>query len=221
MIWRALTHNFGWKLASLLISVILWFAIVGEPALVTTHTTPILYQNLPPDLVVGADAVDAVRIELRGPASKLTGSNLSDLAVMLNLADVGGPGERTFTLSDGDVHLPQGVTFLRAVPSQLRLRFARLLTKDVAVHVHIAAPPPAGYQVVREEVTPAQLRIAGPQQRVEETASAQTDAIDLSGATETTEYRVNTFVADPQVRLTSSPQVTVKVIIEKKGDTQQ
>jgi len=74
--------------------------------------------------------------------------------------------------------------------------------------------------VVREEVTPGQLRIAGPQQRVEQTASAQTDAIDLSGATETTEYRVNTFVADPQVRLTSSPQVTVRVIIEKKGDTQ-
>ncbi len=218
MIWRALTHNFGWKLTSVVISVVLWFAIAGERALVTTHSAPILYQNLSPDLLIGADAVDTVRIELRGPASKLTTSSLSDLAVMLDLADVGGPGERTFTLSNADLHLPQGVTFLRAVPSQLRLRFARLSTKDVAVQVHIAALPPPGYQIVREEVTPSQLRIAGPQPRVDQTTGAQTDAIDLSGVTETAEYRVNTFVADPQVRLTSSALVTVKVIIEKKGD---
>jgi hypothetical protein len=219
MIWRALTDNLIWKLGSLMISIVLWFAVVGEPALVTTHTAPILYQNLPPQLLIGADALDAVRIELRGPASKLTTSNLSDLAVMLNLADVGGPGERTFTLSDGDLHLPQGVTFLRAVPSQLRLRFARMMTKDVPVQVRISTPPPPGYRVVLQEATPSQMRIAGPEQRIEQTASAQTDAIDLSGITSTSVYRVNTFVTDPQVRFASSPEVTVKVVIQKIGDT--
>jgi len=219
MNWPNATHNLGWKLASLLISVVMWFAIVGEPALVTNHTTPILYQNLSPDRLVGLDALDSVRIELRGPASRLTSASLSDLAVMVNLADVGGPGERTFTLSDDNLHLPQGVTFMRAVPSQLRLRFARMLTKDVAVQIHIAAPPPSGYQVVGQEVTPNQLTIVGPQQRVEQTTIAQTDAIDLSNATETAEYRVNTFIADPQVRFTTPALVTVKVIIEKKGDT--
>jgi len=216
--WRLLTRNFGWKLGALALSVVLWFSVVGEPEMVTTHTTPILYQNLPPGLLIGSDALDNVRVELRGSAGKLTASNLSDLALILDLSNVGGAGERTFTLSDDDLHLPQGVTFLRAVPSQLRLRFARLLEKDVPVKIRIAEQPPRGYHILSEEVTPAQLRIAGPQPRVEQTQDAQTDAIDLNGVTQTAEYRVNAFVSDPQVRLESPPLVTVRIVIEKSGD---
>ena len=214
-ILRAATHNFGWKLGSLLISAMLWLAIVGEPELVTTHTAPIVYKGLPQDLLIGSDALDGVRVELRGPSSKLTASNLSDLAVLLDLSGIGGPGERTFTLSDSDLHLPQGITFLRAVPSQLRLRFTRLQTKDVPIRVRIAEPPPAGYRVARQEARPVQLRVAGPERRVEQTTTAETDAIDLSDVRQSSEFHVSAFVADPQVRLESSPLVTVKVTIEK------
>jgi hypothetical protein len=46
-------------------------------------------------------------------------------------------------------------------------------------------------------------------------ASAETDAIDLSGITANTDIKVNAFIADPQVRFEVSPVVTVKVVIEK------
>ena len=213
--WRALTRNLGWKLGALLLSVVLWFAIVGEPTLVTIHSVPILYRNLPPDLLMGQDAPDAVRAELRGSSSRLTSSNLADIAVLLDLSSIGGPGERTFTLADSDLHLPQGVTFLRVVPSQLRLRFARLQAKDVPVQIRIAAPPPAGYRVVRQEVTPEQLRIAGPEPRVQLARAADTDGIDLSAVTRTSAFHVNAFVTDPQIRFETSPVVTVTITIEK------
>jgi len=216
--WRSLTRNFWWKLGSLALAVVLWVAIVGEPVLVTTHSVPILYRNLPPNLLIGSDALDSVRVELRGPSGKLTATNLSDLAVMLDLSSVSGPGERTFTLSDHDLRLPEGVIFLRAVPSQLRIRFARLETKDVPVQVRIAAPPPKGYRVTRQEVAPAVLRIAGPQLRVQQTNSAETDAIDLSAITQTSQFHVSAFLADPQVRLESAPSVNVTVTIEKAGN---
>src|SRR5271154_244065 len=131
MIWRALTNNFLWKIGSLLMALVLWYAIVGERELVSTRAVPILYKNLPKELLIGVNAVDSVRVELRGPSSKLTSGAVSDLAVVLDLSSVSGPGERTFTIADGDLHLPQGLTFLRAMPSQLRLQFARLTTKDV------------------------------------------------------------------------------------------
>jgi hypothetical protein len=215
--WRLITHNFGWKLGSLVLAVALWFAIVGEPELVTTHAVPILYKNLSPDILIGSDAIDVVRLELRGPSGRLSTGSLSDLAVTLDLASVSGAGERTFTLSDSDLHLPTGVTFVRAIPSQLRLRFGRRITRDVPVQVRFAAPPPSGYEVVRQEVVPEVLRISGPEHRVEAVQSAQTDAIDLSRITQGAEMRVTTFVADPQVWLESSPTVTVKLTIEKNG----
>jgi YbbR domain-containing protein len=212
---RLVTRNFGWKLGSLTLAVLLWFAILGEPELVTTHTAPILYKNLPQGLLIGIDALDQVRVELRGPSGKLSPDRMAELAVLLDLSVVKGPGERTFTLSDADFHLPQGVTFLRSVPSQLRVRFSRNVSREVPVNVRIYAPPPAGYRVVRQETVPDKLRIAGPEGRVASVPGADTDAIDLSGVTESREIKVNAFLSDPQVRFEISPLVTVKLTIEK------
>jgi hypothetical protein len=213
---KLITHNLGWKLGSLTLALLLWFAILGEPELVTTHTAPILYKNLPPGLLIGPDALDQVRVELRGPSGKLSPDLLSEMAVLLDLNDVKGPGERTFTLSDADFHLPQGVSFLRSVPSQLRVRFAKLLSREVPVNIRIYAPPAAGYRIVSQQAVPDRLRIAGPEGRVASIVSAETDAIDLSSITANTEIKANAFISDPQVRFEVSPVVTVKVIVEKK-----
>jgi hypothetical protein len=216
-IWRRFTHNFGWKLGALALAILLWVATVGEQELVTTHAVPILYRDLPGDLLVGSDALDVVRVELRGPASKLTTASLADLAVTLNLSDVNSPGQRTFTLSSSDFHVAPGVTFLRAVPSQLRINFPRRVSKDVPVEIQIGAQPATGYRVVSQDVVPRTVRIVGPEGRVGAIAGAQTDAIDLSSATATTEIRVNAFVSDPQVWMETPSLVTVRVGIDKNG----
>ena len=121
---RGLVRNWYWKLGALALSVMLWFATVGEPELVTTRAVPILYKDLQPDLMVGPDTPDNVRIELRGPASKITPSSLSDLAILLDVSDVRAAGQKSFAISGADLHLPQGVTFMRAVPAQLRVHIA-------------------------------------------------------------------------------------------------
>ena len=215
MAW--ITRNFLWKLGALAVSAVLWFVIVGQPELVTTRTVPILYKNLPPDLLIGQSAEDAVHVELRGPSGRLGGSELAEVAVMLDLASVASPGERTFTLSESDLHLPDGITFLRAVPSQLRVRFARKKSREVPVEARFGTPLPEGYQLVKSEIVPQTLKIGGPEGRVDAIMSAQTDAIDLAGVTNSEEVRVNTFVQDPQVWLESAPAVRVKLTIEKRA----
>lgn len=214
--WRRLWHNAGWKLGSLGVSILLWFAVVGEPELATVHNVPILYKNLPQSLLIGSNAVDAVRVELRGPASRLSNASLADVAFMIDLSSVDGPGERTYTLSESDIHLPDGVTFLRSIPSQLRLRFARVKSKQVPVEIRFGSPIGSGYRIVGETITPHMVHISGPENRVDTVSSAQTDAIDLGGVTQSAEIKVNTFVSDPQVWLDSSPVVTVRLTVEKQ-----
>src|SRR6185503_18654271 len=130
---------------------------------------------------------------MRGPSGKLSPSSLSDAAFRLDLSPVNAPGERTFTLSSANLNLPSGVTFLRAAPSQLHLAFDRNMGKDVPVEIRFAGTPPAGFQIVSREVSPATLRIAGPEQRVKRIAVASTDAIDVGASTADTTLRVNTF----------------------------
>jgi YbbR domain-containing protein len=217
MSWRWLTHNLGWKLGALVLAILLWLTTADEPALVTTHAVPVLYKDLAPDLLIGSDAADVVRVELRGPANKLSPASLGDLTILLDLSGARGPGQRTVTLSGSDLHLPERVTFLRAVPSQLRLTLARRVSKLVGVEILIGAPPPPGYRVARQTVTPDKIAIMGPEQRVAAITGAQTDAIDLSAATTSTEIHTNIFVTDSQVSLEASPIVRVRFDIEKIG----
>jgi hypothetical protein len=138
MIWHRVTHNFWWKLVSVLLAILLWYAVEGEPELVTSRALPLYFERLPADLLLTAEAPSSVRVEMRGPSGKLSPSSLSDAAFRLDLSPVNAPGERTFTLSSANLNLPSGVTFLRAAPSQPHLAFDRNLGKDVPVEIRFA-----------------------------------------------------------------------------------
>jgi len=212
---RWMPRNLGSKFGALALAVLLWIAIFGEPDLVTTHTAPVLYQNLRSGLLVTGNAPESVHIELRGPTRRLTVASLSDTVALLDLADVNGPGERTFTISAANLDLPRGVTFLRAVPSQFRLDFARLLTRDVPVRIRFSGELPKGLRLAEQRVFPEKLKIAGSENRVLSVQDVETDSVDLKSVKESGDFLVNAFVADPQVRFESSPMVTVSLTIEK------
>lgn len=217
-LWRRLTHNFGFKLVSLALSIVLWYVVVGEPELVTIQSVPLLYRNLPRQLILLSDAPSDVRVELRGPSGRLTRSTLLDVFAALDLAGVSGPGTQTFTLSEADFNLPQGVSFLRAVPSQVSLSFDGILTKTVPVLIRLTGAVPQGYRLTGSTVQPSTLNVSGPQLRVSGIQSAQTDLVSLNGLTKTTDVKVNAFVAEARVQFESPPVVTVHLIIEKTED---
>jgi hypothetical protein len=134
---------------------------------------------------------------------------------VLNLGSVVRPGEQTFTLDQSIVNLPAGIILVRAVPSQLRLRFERHLDRKVTVEPRFEGPPPTGYRVAELEVVPQDLRVAGPESRVQLVSSVPTDAIDLSGTVGKGEFRVSAYVSDPQVRFDGPSGVVVRVMLEK------
>lgn len=209
------THNLQWKLLSLLIAFGLWAIVVREPELVTSQSAPVFFKDLPKDLEIGSEVPDRVHLEIRGPAGKLTPASLADTAILLDLSSVRTAGERTFTVSGPSLNLPRGVTFLRAIPSQLRLRFDRVLTKEVPVQVRIATPQPAGYTMIDQVIRPEKLKITGPENHVRQIESAQTDPIDLSGVVSNAEFHVHAYVSDPQVRFEGPSIVTLRVYVEK------
>jgi hypothetical protein len=218
MMRRWVPKNLGWKFGSLLLAVLLWLAFSATPDIVTTHTAPILYRNLAPSLLVTGDSPESIHIELRGPTGQLSAASLADTVALFDLASVSGPGERTFTISDANLNLPRNVSFLRAGPSQLRLRFARLLTRDVPVQIRFVGALPPGRQLVSKTSTPDTLRIAGSEAQVLSVENVETDAIDLSTVIKSGEYHVNAFVSNPQVRFESSPIVTVKLAVENTAN---
>jgi YbbR domain-containing protein len=208
-------ENMWWKLASLLLAIALWFTLILEPDLVTSASVPIFFRNLPKGLEFASQAPDRIVLEIRGPASKLIPDSLTDMAVQIDLAAVGKSGERTFTIDRSTISLPFGVTFIRAVPSQLKLQFDKQLTKLVPVRVRYEGSVPSGWRVAHEAVTPDSLRIIGPANKVDQIEFAETDPVDLEWKAGEKTSRVHVFAGDPQVRFESSPMVTVKAIVER------
>jgi YbbR domain-containing protein len=127
-VWRFLTNNLGWKLLSVFLAVLLWIAVEGEPELVTVQTVPVFYRNVEPSMALGSNPPGTVRVELRGPSDVLGPDNLSNIAVLLDVAGATEPGERVFPISRTNVTLPAGVNFVRADPPELKLHLDRAPT---------------------------------------------------------------------------------------------
>lgn len=208
---KRLFRDFWWKVLSVGIAFMLWFALVGDQERATTLMAPVEMKGIPPDLEISSDAPERVTLEVQGPSSKVRDLAETRVGVILDLSEVLQPGQRTFTIDTSNVLLPQGVRLNRAIPGQIRIRFERRLEKEVPIRVNYGAMPPEGYHVLSENVIPSMVMLEGPESRIIRVTEAETDPIDLSAVVGSKEYRVNLFVNDPFVRLVSTTSVTVRV----------
>lgn len=206
-------QNFGWKLLSLAVAVALWALVASEPELATFATVRPEYKNLPDEIEISSDPAGSVVLELRGPSGEL-GEGVRP-AVVLDMSGA-QPGERTFTIGDGNVKLARGVHLVRAIPSQVRFQFEERAARSVPIRVRFAGEGQKGYSVAHYAIVPERLRIIGPASHVARVTAAVTDPVDVSLASSSSEFRVNAFVEDSFVRFESSPQVTVNVTMKRK-----
>ena len=213
---RMLTENLGWKLVSLAIAAALWWVLAGESQIALSVPASVQYRNVPPDLELDTDTIDRLFLKVRGPATRITPNALSQTALVLDLGDAEGPGEQSFNITASNLTLPVGVSLIRVIPSQVRVRLEKRITKTVPVEVRFAGPPPRGYRVASHKVTPGSLRLVGPESRLQAVTSVQTDPVDLSSKLGDTEFRVNAALPDGHVRFENdAPTVAVSVSIQK------
>ena len=178
---------------------------------------PFSCKNLPRDLETRRLA-SPNRVQLGSPRpvrEDSPRSALADAAVLVDLSHMNIPGERTFTSRDASINLPTGVDLLRAVPSQLRLRFERLLAGTVPCRSALSRNRAPATSSPSSRSHPDHLRIQRSGKPRSADRSAQTDPIDFSSAVGRAEFRVHAYVSDPQVRFEGSPMVTVTVEVEK------
>ena len=214
--WTAIfTRNVGWKLLSLGAAVVLWISVASEPELATLHSVPVEYKGVPDDLEITSEFVENVVLETRGPAGRLRDMREARSAVVLDFSSVQQPGQRTFSIDPGNVSLPRGIQLVRVIPAQLRFRFERRIVRDVPVEARFTDPR-EGYAVASYQVVPAKLTITGPESSVERTTAVVTDRINISGVLSTSQFHVNSYLSEPQVRFQSPSQVDVRVVVKKK-----
>jgi YbbR domain-containing protein len=209
------THNIGWKLISLAAAFFIWMNIASEPELASILSAPVEYKNYPKDLEISSTIIDTVNVETRGPSGQLRDLSDSRIAAIVDFSSVKAPGERTITLTSAQLNLPRGIELIRVIPAQLRFRFERRASKTLKVEVPYSGQISPGLALTHTDIIPPTLTIAGPESRVAAVQRAVSDPFDLSQVTGNTEQKLSVYIAEPQVRFVSVPQVTVKIHVEK------
>jgi YbbR domain-containing protein len=208
-----LTRNLGWKLLSLAMAVALWIAVAREPELATSLSVPIQFKNMPDDLDFVSNVPDKVQLEVRGQSGRISRTDLADVGIILDLKEARA-GERTYTIQPSNAKLPSGVSFQRAIPSQITMRFERLVSREVRIHP-LYVKTPDGYRIRGEVIDPPKVRLRGPEDRLKNMEQVMTDPVDLTGVVSQREFHTHVNAGDPQIRLESAPVVTLKVTLEK------
>ena len=207
----ALRPNFWLKVAALAAAAAIWTFSVTEPEIERVLEAEPQYINVPDGLEIDPDQAHRVTVVIRGVRRKLDEIGAGPLNAELDLSEVGGTGEQTFTVTGASLNLPRGVEFVRAVPSQLHLRLEPRVRREVPVEPSFVGAPDSGYVLDSYTVIPPVLTVVGPHNRLSLLDAVTTDRIDLSGTAGAKSFQTAVFVTDPYVRFEGDAHVTVSV----------
>jgi diadenylate cyclase len=211
---RYVIANFGYKVISLALAIGLWWAISQDPIAEVSVAVPIEFHNIPANLDISSVDISQVQVRIRGPERLIHEMRAQDVHVEVDLTGV-KPGERTFDMSARQVRHPRDLEVQQIVPSQVRLDFDMILTREVEVRPRVLGTFAPGFHIEKVLTEPAHVSIRGPKQRVEALEAASTDPVDASGAMTASTFVTNAFVSDPLVQIVHPAPVRVTVIMQK------
>ncbi len=206
--------NLSFKLISLAIAVMLWWAVGRDQPIEIPMTVPLEFQHAPGNLEINSDYPFQAQVTLRGPERLLQNLRPSEVHAILNLRGA-GPGERTFDLTAQDIQVPHSVSVVQIVPSQFHISFDRSSTRSVEVQPRVIGTLLSGYDIASVTADPASITIVGPERRVQAIQSAMTDPVDATGVVGRATFTTHAYVADPLVRVQIAGPIRVTVNTEK------
>jgi YbbR domain-containing protein len=181
MISRRHLTLFILPLVSLLLSILLWYHVVGQKEREWTFSVPI-FVRVPSSDVSGWAMPEKVSVVLRGPQRIIDGMAPDDLLVRLVLAE-NQPGEFTRAVIPSMIAgKPGGVEIVRIEPAEVRIEIRPLIETRFKVAPVLRASPDGLFRpgaIVDLEPRFAELR--GTRQALKDITEIATEPIIVSG----------------------------------------
>jgi YbbR domain-containing protein len=206
-------------IASVALSLLLWYMVGAEERAEIILSVPLEYRNLQKgyEILAGSDMLTVVNVWVRGTAATIKNLQPHQVSAWIDLSNA-KPGDRIFELSSANVQVPYDFAVLRIAPTQVKLRIEEIVTRTIPVLPHFEGKPQEGMSVTSTVVTPPKVAIVGPRSAVESVKQAITDSIDLTGLNGESQHRVNVGVENTAVRLGDIKEVVVSLRVSEIED---
>ena len=209
------SRNWGLKLFSLLIAVILWAAVASESSSEIGMDVPLEYRNIPAHFEITDDRTNTVDVRLRGSSNLIKGITSKDVSTAVDLNGMKA-GEHTVRLTSQNVEAPFGAEVVRVEPTLVRVNLEPTLSATVPVSPTIEGEPAAGFRIANVLVNPANIVVEGPESRVRVLQAMSTLPIRIDGRQSTLLESIDLNVPDAHLQLRGSPVVSVRIEIRSQ-----
>lgn len=172
-----LRRNWGYKLVSVFLAVLLWLYVSSTMAGVQNSSTVALQaKGLPSNLVMTSRIPSTVSVKLQGSPSAAD----KDIVAYVDLSG-GSAGEKTYPVI---VAAPPNVTVLSVEPATVTISLDKLQEKTLPVSVVTSGNVGPGFEAGTPVVRPSSVTVFGPAKELGEIAQVFVQ-VDLGNATDT------------------------------------
>lgn len=176
-----LRNNRGLKIAAVIVSVVLWYAIRDATSFQMLVQDVRFDVRLDPGWGVLDRSVDEVDVLFRGSPGDIRYLTKEQVEIEIDLRGESQSGSQDVRISPRNVRSPRGTRPISVEPAEITLTLDREGESNVAVRADIVGAPPEGFEVESVICTPPQVRLFGPRGRIAGIQELKTGPIDLEG----------------------------------------
>ena len=209
--------NWGLKLFSLLLALILWTALIPPEKMFSEKNLTIsLYaQNIPQDKELVKKPPAKIDVTIRAPNRYIDQITSENVVAELNMENA-SLFQEDYTLNDSMISMPAGVraTVIKITPNTVNLKLERSIEIMLEVVPDTIGDPIEGLMIEKIEVDPAQVLIRGAESKIKKDYKVRTSPIDISTLMQTTELEADLILPSPDLSFaTSLTKVKVTIFI--------
>ncbi len=180
----SLGDNLLFKVVSLALAVVAWFAVQGERTYKSAVETPVEYV-LPPELILVADQPPPERVVIvaSGTRAGLNKLRRASLRYLVDLESV-GPGRVVHSFRAPPEGLPQDVSIATVSPAEIELVFDERMTDTFPVQLRTTGELPTGFVQTEVTIAPDRVRLVGAKSELSVLEQVRTSPFPLAGRKE-------------------------------------
>ena len=209
-----LVENWGIKLISLGLSLMLWFYVTSKGKTEMTLTVPLELRSIPQNMAVVGPVASSLEVRVQGQERLLRDITTGKKLVGILDLSMTKEGENVVRLSPDDISRPSDVVVTHMSLSEVKVRLEPLIRKTFRLKPVVHGAPASGYRLKNIIITPPKITVEGPSSVVKMLDSLQTLPIDIQGAEENRSIEPKIDYQGQSVKLLEK-NVEVRIIIER------
>ncbi len=203
------------RAVALVISIILWMAVLGGEQIEVSKTFNFDYQ-LPEHLMISNAAPNEMSFRVSGPQAFIKDFETRKITRAIDLSKA-QQGEYEIAITEELLDLPLGLHLTSAPQEKILIKLGRAAWKRVPIRAAIENKLPEGFSVTNITLKPSTVEIRGPESKLRSIDTLGTEGIVLANDSLVQEFDVKLSLRDYPGVLLDEQNSVVHVTVQIEG----